>query len=123
MIGLGRLVPGCVRGPLVVLVDGALRVLLRVFRVVFGVFRAVFPFVFLSDGHCVVLRVRQIVFPRVVGFRVAYGVPRGFCPVFGPLILGSCAGENRHPLLPAVLQFDFCNISQNRQFLGLVGLV
>lgn len=52
LIGLGRLVPGCVRGPLVVLADGALRLpdcrrdelVLVVFASFFGVFRAVFPF-------------------------------------------------------------------------------
>lgn len=66
LLGLGGLVPGCVRGPLVVLADGALRVLLRVFRRV----SRCFPFVFLSDGALCCPFCRQIVFPRAVGFRV-----------------------------------------------------
>jgi hypothetical protein len=65
---------------------------------------------------------RRVACPPPVMSR-SLGVSRGVLLVLGSLILGSCAGENLRPLLPAVLQFDFCNISQNRQFLGLVGLI
>lgn len=50
-----------------------------VFRVVFRRVSRCFPLLFAYlTGLCVVLRVGHCVFPRAVGFRVAYGVPRGF---------------------------------------------
>lgn len=75
------------------------------------------------DGRQIVfLVVRQIVFPRAVVFLVLVGFRGGFVLFLGCSIFGSCACCFSRPLLPAVLQFDFCNISQIGLFLGVVGL-
>ena len=65
-----------------------------------------------------------VVFPGDVWFAGGCGCHLWSVALFfGCSIFGSCAWGFSLPLLPAVLQTDFCNISQFRQFLGVVGLV